>query len=213
MFSIDLLKGKELPEKIDLKKSVFKAVPILIPLLAVTLLGAAYQRDGAVLRDRQQALKENQTELKQYADDVAERNRINAQIAGKKKCLNGISTALSYRIQVSDVLTELVQALPDGIFVYEINMDRNSAKQKVQDSETDSVKQRLVVRRNLELVLCGYDTNKSDQILQDYINRLKQSELLSTIFLDIKPAGRQVGQVDEQSAVFYEIECVLREQG
>ena len=212
MFSIDLLKGKGLPEKIDLKRSVLKALPILIPVLAITVFASAYQHDRASLRDQQQLLHSNQQQLGLYTEDIAEYNKINSKIKGMQKCLNDISRAMAYRVQVSEVFVELVQALPENIFVYEMKLDRNSVQEKIQQPDSGEVKQRLVVRRKLKLVLCGYDGNRSDAAVQEYVNTLKQSPLLTEVFTEIKPSARQQGEVDGRAAIYYEIECVLREQ-
>ena len=213
MFSIDLLKGKGLPEKTDLKRSVLKVLPILIPVLAVTLFASAYQHNGASLRTQQQRLLSNQQQLSLYTEDVADYNKMNLKIKGMKKCLNDISKAMAYRVQVSEVFVELVQALPESIFVYEMKLDRNAAQKKIQQPDSGEVTQRLVVRRKLNLVLCGYDAERSDAAVQEYVNTLKQSPLLTEIFTEIKPSARQQGEVDARSAIYYEIDCVLREQG
>ena len=212
MFSIDLLKGKGLPETIDPKRLVLRALPILIPVLAVTVFASAYQHGRISLRDQQQVLKSNQKELVLYTDDIAEHNRINSKIIGMKKCLNDISKAMAYRVQVSEVFVELVQAMPKDIFVYEMKMDRKPVQKKIQQPGSGEVKQQLVVRRKLNLVLCGYDAGRSDEAVQAYVNALKQSPLLAEIFSEITPPARQQGEVDGRDAIYYEIECVLREQ-
>jgi len=213
MFSIDLLKGKGRPQKLDVKKSVLKAVPILIPLLAMGVFAASYQRDISMLRTQRQSLAGNQRQIAQHTKDVIEYNKIDARIKGLEKCLNDISRALSYRIQVSDLLTELVQTLPESIFIYEMSMSRNAVNEKIQQENSAEVKQRLVVRRQLKLVLCGYDPEKSDVAVQDYVSELEKSPLLTGLFVEMKPSARQQGEVDGRPAIYYEIDCVLREQG
>jgi hypothetical protein len=130
-----------------------------------------------------------------------------------EKCLDDISKAMSYRVQVSEVFVELVQTLPENIFVYEMELDRSAAQEKIQQPDSDEVKQQLVIRRKLDLVLCGYDADKSDAAVQEYVNALKQSPLLTEVFAEIKPPARQQGEVDGRAAIYYEIECILREQG
>ncbi|RLC07926.1 MAG: hypothetical protein DRI24_24125 [Deltaproteobacteria bacterium] len=213
MFSIDLLKGKGLPEKLDLKRSLLKALPILISVLAVTLFASAYQNDKVSLRDQQQLLSSSQQQLTLHTEDIAEYNKLNVKIKGMQKCLNDISRAMTYRIQVSEVLMELSQALPENIFVYEMNLNRKSVQKKIQDPDSGNVTQHLVVRRKLELVLCGYDADQSDVAVQEYVNVLKRSPLLAEIFTEIKPSARQQGEVEDRPAIYYEIECTLREQG
>jgi hypothetical protein len=213
MFSIDLLKGKGLPEKVDLKKSTLKALPILIPVLAVTLFASTYQRDKTLLQDQQRTLSTNQRQLELHREDISEYNKMNVKIKDMEKCLDDISKAMSYRVQVSEVFVELVQTLPENIFVYEMELDRSAAQEKIQQPDSDEVKQQLVIRRKLDLVLCGYDADKSDAAVQEYVNALKQSPLLTEVFAEIKPPARQQGEVDGRAAIYYEIECILREQG
>jgi hypothetical protein len=213
MFAIDLLKGKALPAKIDLKKSIFKAVPLLIPVLAVSVLAGAYRHDKQRLQTYQQILQQQQQEIEQYAADVAEYNAIQRQVKATDKYLEDISKALSYRVQVSDVLCELVGTLPESIFIYEMEMDRNSSLQKIQQENSAEVKQKLVIKRKLKLVLCGFDAEQTDLAVQKYLHQLQQSPLLSKVFTEIKHSARQQGQIDDKDAIYYEIECTLREQG
>lgn len=212
MFTIDLLKGKGLPETIDLKRLTMKALPILIPVLAVTVFASVCQNDRMLLREQQNRLQSSQQHLELYTDDVAEYNKIDSQIKGMQRCLNDISKAMAYRVQVSEILVELSQALPENIFIYEMNLSRKSVNEKVQKPDSAEVKQRLVVQRKLDLVLCGYDSESSDAAVQEYVNNLKQSPFLTEIFTDIKPSARQQGQVQGRPAIYYEIEGILREQ-
>ncbi|HOK94849.1 MAG TPA: hypothetical protein PK052_02555 [Anaerohalosphaeraceae bacterium] len=213
MFSIDLLKGKGLPEKTDLKRIGLKAVPLLIPILAVGGLAASWQHSKALLESQKAALQTHQEQMALYAEDAAAYSKTLAQINSLQGCLKDISAALAYRIQVSDLLVELVQTLPDSIFLYEMKLDRNSVVEKIQQADSADAKQRLVVRRKLNLILCGFDAQRSDPAVQEYLDRLKQSARLRSVFEQIKPTARQQGQVDNRNAVYYEIECVLKEQG
>jgi hypothetical protein len=213
MFSIDLLKGKGLPQKTNLKRAALKAAVLLVPVLAVTAFAVSYEHDRVRLQSQKAALQSHQQEIERYADDVAEYNRMEGQIRALTKCLNEISTSLTYRIQISDMLVDMIGALPESIFMYEMKLDRNSVIEKLQSEGAAEPKQRLIVRRKLNLVVCGYDAQRSDPAVQDYIDRLKQAPRLRAVMEQIKPTARQQGQVDGKDAVYYEIECVLKEQG
>jgi hypothetical protein len=114
-------------------------------------------------------------------------------------------------VSVSDMLQEISELLPENIFVYEINLRRNSLQKQVQLA-ADNVKQCLVVRRTLNLILCGYNADQSDADVQMYINAMTKSSLLSKVFTQIKPSARHNDQVADKDTVFYEIECTLKEQ-
>jgi Tfp pilus assembly protein PilN len=210
MFAIDLLKGKAMPAKVNIKKFLFKALFIIIPVLATTTLSLLYQTEKASAQTLQQTIHRKQLELNQYGSDVAEYNRFSKQIRKMDQCLNEISKALAYRVQVSDILNELVQALPDIIFIHEMNMDRVSIEKAVK--EKDSQKKKLLVQRKIKLVLCGFNPDQSDQAVQDYLRALDKSTLLSEVFTEIKASARQQDRIGQKEAIFYEIECVLREQ-
>lgn len=210
MFAIDLLKGKATPERVNFKKFIFRALLIAIPVASVAGLAAVYQLETVSAQTLQKSMGQKQQELDRYGKNVAEYNTAKLQINQMDRSLSEISKALAYRIQVSDILIELIQELPNTIFIEEIKMDRKSIE-KIERSSS-SQKRKLAIQRKLDLVLCGLDPATSDRAVQEYLGKLEQSTLLSEVFTEINPSARQQGRIDEQNAIFYEIECVLREQ-
>ena len=213
MFLIDLLKGKGKAGQCGLNSKALKIVPFLIPAIAVVAWAASYQQDCDQVSRQKTEIRKNQETIDLSVKPVKAYYRMNSQYAKMSKCLNVITKGLSYRIQTSDLLVELVQTLPEDIFLYEMDMGREANIEREKDTKTGDIKQRLVVQRNLTLVLCGFDPLQSDKAIREYVDRMKESALLSEIFAEIKPAGRQQGQVDGRSATYYEIECILRKQG
>ena len=212
MFLIDLLKGKGKPLQSDLKRTMLKIVPFLIPVIAVVAWAASYQQDCARIQTQKTMIQKNQAMVEEAAEAVGAYHRMNAQITRANKCLETITKGLSYRIQVTDLLVELAQTLPDEIFIYEINLARTAGMEKAKEEENKNAKKHLVVRRKMELVLCGFDPVQSDQWVREYIDHLKASDVLADIFTDVKPAARWQGVIDQRPATYYEIECTLREQ-
>lgn len=212
MFEIDLLKGKNRPTRRSLKKTVLQTVPFIIPLIAAAGWATSYSRDCTLLRIETDQIQKNQMMIDDAQEAIASYRHTNGRINATKKCIETISKGLAYRIQVSDLLVELVQTLPDDIFINEINLERDVRLEKVRDPQTKEEKQWPVVERNMTLTLCGFDPIKCDQQVREYINHLKTSKVLADVFTEIKPAARQQGRVDERSAIYYEIECTFREQ-
>lgn len=212
MFSIDLLKGKGTAAKGGMKVTMLKVVPFLIPLIAMAAWAASYQQDSATIRTQKAEIRKNQAVIDEAGKAVVTYRDMNAQINKMKTCLETIAKGLSCRIQVTDVLMELTGSLPDEIFFYEINLDRTEIMQKNADAGAKD-KSRRVIQRKLNVTVCGFDPVESDRMVREYVNHLKTSEVLSTIFLDVKSAARRQGVVDQKPATYYEIECVLREQG
>ncbi len=213
MFAIDLLKGKGRTGRCGLDSMAMKVVPFLIPAIAMVAWAASYQQDCAQINRQKTEIRKNQETIDLSVKPVKAYYQMNSQFAEMRKCLDAITKGLAYRIQTSDLLVELTQALPEDIFLYEMDLDRTVGMEREKNPETDEITQRLVVQRNLKLVLCGFDPVQSDNAIREYVDRMKKSGILSGIFADIKPAARQQGQVDGRSATYYEIECVLRKQG
>ena len=189
-----------------------KGVLFILPVMAVMAWAASYQYDCRLATQKKAAVKQNEDIIVSASKDMKTMRQINAGTTEMTRCLEDLTGALKYRVQVSDLLVEFVQDMPGEIFIYEVKMDRDSVMEKVKNKEKNTVEQRLVVSRELKLTLCGYDSEKSDQAVQDYVDRLKRSEVLSGIFVDIKPTAQQRGVVDGQSATYYEIVCTLHQQ-
>ena len=212
MFSIDLLNGKGLPEKINIKVFACKVLLILIPVMAVPGFAWVYQCDSELLQHRQQILLGKQQELKSCSEYLDKYKQQQAKLAGMNKCITDITQCLKYRIQISDVLQELATLLSDNIFIYEMSITRNSVQKQMED-KSGNAKQCVIVCRHLNLILCGYNADQSDAEVQLYINALKKSPLLTSVFTQIKPSARHHDQLDEKDTIFYEIECTFKKQG
>ena len=211
MFLIDLLKGKGKPPKNDLKRTLLKAVPFLIPVIAAIAWAASYRQDCAQVENQMAVIRNNQVIIDDSSQAAETYCRINSQLAEMRNYMETISKGLSYRVQVSDLLVEFVQILPDDIFVHEMEMNRRPTLKKIKEQGTGNLKEHLIVQRNFKLVLCGFDAVGSEEAVREYVSALKKSTVLSDIFADFKPAARQQGTVNGRSATYYEIECILRE--
>ncbi|MCE5185499.1 MAG: hypothetical protein LLF76_05180 [Planctomycetaceae bacterium] len=212
MFAIDLLKGQGLPQKTGMLRRILRAAGLALPLAALVLLAGAWQYDRAKLNAEKSAIVKNEAMVRQNWDQVEAYRQTSAQISRLNKQLAQVAGALNCRIQVTDLLNELLERLPEEIFFYEITLDRTSSKQKYQSEGSKEAKQRTVIRRSLTLVLCDFNTPGGDRLVQDYVAELKKSKLAGSLFKEIKTAARQQGAVDGRDATYYSIECELQEQ-
>lgn len=213
MFSIDLLKGKGLPHKTSPKRVLAKAVPFIVPVLLVAAWALSYQSDCAKAASHKAVIDENQLVVEAQAKNVKSYQQVNSQINRLDHCLNDLNAGLNYRVQVSDLLVAFIETLPDDIFIDEIEFDRKPTMEKRKDPKTNDITQYLSINRQLNLMLCRYDTDGDDQMVWDYIDALKQTEVLVPVFKDFKMTSQQQGMVDGRSATYYQIECSLCKQG
>ncbi|MHC4553031.1 MAG: hypothetical protein ACYSUT_09760 [Planctomycetota bacterium] len=213
MFSIDLLKGKGRPEKYSPRQMLTRAVPFVVPVLLVAAWAVSYQSDCAKAASHKAAIADNRSLVETQAKNVKMYQKLNSQTNALRLSLKDLNDGLRYRLQFSDLLVAFVETLPDDIFVEEVELDRKPMIDKRKDSTTGNITPHLLISRQLNLTLCRYDTGGDDQMVWDYIDALKRSEMLAPVFVDFKLAAQQQGTIDERSATYYEIECILRKQG
>ena len=212
MFTIDLLKGRGLPPR---SKPVFVAlmmIPFAIPLLGTIVLAAHCRYTGAVISNQRQVINENQQKMDRLADDVARYNSLNKQIIAARERLKSVSAAMGYRVQVTNLIIELSKTLPDPLVLTNFDFVRNDTRRKETDEKTGNVVYIMVVRRKLKLTVGGFDGADADQQVHQYMQNIRNSEILGGAFPDVRIAGRNEGQMDGRPAAFYEIECILKDQ-
>lgn len=212
MFSIDLLKGQGLPEKNSFLRKSLRAAGVLLPLAALAVLTGAWQYDRTQITGYEKTIADNERLASQHSGDVTNYRQTAAYIQSLRKQFEQVNAALCCRIQITDLFSEFVDKLPGEIFIYEIKLDRTATKEKYQAEGMKEARQRTVIRRNMTLVLCDFNSTNGDRLVQDYIAELKESKLTASVFTEIKPAARQQGMVDNREVTYYYIECTLQEQ-
>ena len=212
MFTIDLLKGKGLPQRTSLTQKVSRAAGLLVPLAALVILAGAWRYDNKQLESQIMAMEENEAVAKMNVNQTASYRKAKNHLSDLRKQLSEATEVLYCRVQVTDLFRELTENLPGEIFLYEIKLDRSVNKEKYQPDGAKDIKHSTIINRSLTLVLCDFDTSGGDRLVEEYMAGLRKSALVSSLFKEIKPAARQQGTVGERSATFYYIECVLVEQ-
>ncbi len=153
------------------------------------VLAGAWRYDHQQLTAQESAIRENEKIISQYSDQTTAYRQSSAHVAELRKQFSQVAATLGSRIQISDLFRELTDKLPDEIFLYEVKLDRTANKEKYQPEGSKEVQQRTVIRRNLTLVLCNFNTSGGDRLVEDYVAELKKSSLTSSVFKEIKPAS------------------------
>lgn len=212
MFTIDLLKGKGVPEKTDIRRTAIRTIVLLPPLAALALLAGAWRCDRLQQMEQEAGIHENEQTIAQYADEVKSYRQAGARISLLQKQLGQSGRALQSRIQVTDLLRELTENLPADIFIHDVRLDRAVRTEKYQAENSEEIRQRKVIGRTLTMTLCNFNTVGGDRLVQKYADELKKSEQTARLFKTVEVTACQQGKVDERSATFYSLQCELVEQ-
>ena len=213
MFTIDLLKGRGLPPR---SKPIFVAlmmIPFAIPLIGTIVLAAHCRYTSAMISNQRRIIDENQQKMDRFADDVTRYNSLNKRIIAAGEQLKSVSAAMGYRIQVTDLMIELSKALPDSLALTNFDFVRNDTRRKETDEKTGNAVYVMIVNRKLKLTVGYFNGAVADQQAHQYIQNIQNSEILGAAFPDVRIVGRYEGQMDGRPAAFYEIECIMKDQG
>jgi hypothetical protein len=212
MFTMDLLKGKGVPEKADIRRTVLRVAGLLPPLAALALLAGAWRYDHQQKLEQDACIHENEQIIELFSDQVKAYRRAGTRVNSLQKQLGQVGRALQCRIQVTDLLRELTEKLPADIFLHDIRLDRAVRTEKYQLENSSEIKQRRIIGRTVTLTLCNFNTTGGDRLVQNYADELKQSEQAARLFKKVEVTACQQGKVDERSATFYSLQCELVEQ-
>jgi hypothetical protein len=212
MFTIDLLKGKGVPEKTDLRQTAIRTACLLPPLAALALLAGAWRYDHLQQVEQEASISENEQTVSLYAEQVKSFRQASAQVSYLQKQLGKMGRALQCRIPTTDLLRELTEKLPGDIFIHDLRLNRAAKIDKYQAEGSEEIRQRQVIDRTMTMTLCNFNTSGGDRLVQNYADELKKSEQISLFFKTIEVTACQQGKADDRDATFYSIECQLVEQ-
>lgn len=212
MFTIDLLKGKGLPLKSKPVMVAIAVVPVLIPLLTTTVMAVCCLQNRTVMQTQNNIIQDNQQKTMTYTDDLKLYHSVNNQIAEYQTRLKQIDRALSFRIQMTPLVIELISSLPDSLTITKFDLARNQERKKETDAETGNASYVTAIQRKLKLSVGGTANTTTDQAAEQYVQLLRNSKSLTDLFSDVQIVSRSNGTLDGRNCAFYEIECNLTEQ-
>lgn len=212
MFEIDLLKGKGRPRRINLKRAVLRLVMTLIPIGATLAYAAELQNDRNRLETLQQTAAEYEAQLTDYNDAIQWQSQMQRHLTDLSASLEQVGLLLRYRLAVSTALVQIAENLPPEIFIRDIHLRRTGRHERIEDEDSGNVHYQAVVQRSLRLLLCGYEHNDNDLLVQAYLKRLANAPALKPLIHDIRAASREHRELNEKNVMVYEIEVILKDQ-
>jgi hypothetical protein len=212
MFTLDLLKGKGVPEKTDVRRIIIRAFGLLPPLAALALLAGAWYGDHLKQSRQEAGISENKQVITQHADQIRSYGKAKSRVGLLHKQLDQTDRALQCRIPMTNLLRQLTETLPADIFIHDFRLNRAVRTEKYQAEGSQEPQQRQVIGRTLTITLCDYNTSGGDRLVQGYADELKTSGQANRLFNTVQVTACQPGQADGRDATFYNLECQLVEQ-
>ena len=208
MFTIDLLKGKGVPDQLKPTMIAIGSVPFVVPVLAAVVLVCFYGGTFVRIAGAKSEIAPLEKEILEHLPEVKFAREINAGISNTNKDLNEVGVAIKQFCQFSGILETLSEELPDSILFKEIKVTGVREKKKMPDPKDPSKQiNGRFMKRVMRISVCGIPSRKTDVAVHEYINRLQESKALGSLIERIGIVSEEDSKLDEKTVTLYGIEC------
>ena len=211
MFTIDLLKGKGVPERLKPVTVVLGSVPFVVPVLVAVVLICLYGATAVRVASAQTEITSLDEQIFEYLPEVKFAREINAGISCTNKDLNEVAIAIKQFCQFTGVLETLCEELPDSILFKDIRITGVEDKVKIPDPKDSSKKvESHFMKRTMRISVCGIPSRRTDVAVHGYIKRLQKSEALGSLIERIGIVSEEDCKLDDKTVTLYGIECKFK---
>ncbi|MHC4456773.1 MAG: hypothetical protein ACYS0I_06705 [Planctomycetota bacterium] len=211
MFTIDLLKGRGIPEKSGGPEGVAVAVVgIAVPVIIAIAVFGYYLHSRIVMSVQKQSIINYEAKTNELADVVKLQKKYEEEKNIYNSCLSEVSSSIGRHAPWSPVLVTLIENMPDSIVLTKLDVKQRSVKKKVpQRDDPQKMTDISVPQRTLKMSVCGRPQSNSYAAVKDFQDRLRASTLLGPRLEDIT-VSQKIDRLDGQNVTSYQINCVFK---
>ena len=213
MYTIDLLQGHGLPRKHNPFRLSLLLLPFLLPVIIGGIIAGCYQQQRIVYEITEDGFVKSELKIKQYDEKLKIQRLVESKFQNMLNIVGEIKDALDFRVQLSELLNAFISRLPEQIYLKEMEVSRQVKRVKTTQGASPQQKPDVYVERSLTMQVCGKPGDQSDKAVQEYIQTLKELDMMLDMFSSISVAAKYENQFSEQANSVYEIECVFKDQG
>lgn len=211
VFNIDLLKGRGLPIKSRPEGVIIGVLGFALPVFMFMLFGAWYFSNDVLITVQARQLNNYQSKIEQLSGLLETHQQLMADKHQISKGLEEVSLATQrYTVQWSGILEELVRQMPDAVVMTGLEVRRRHARVNVPRlDDPDRTVEIQLPARTLEIALRARAGEESDQAVQNFRQRLLESELLTGQINDIN-VSQQVERIGDDYVAIYHMKCAFK---
>lgn len=211
MYTIDLLKGQNLPARKRPAVLIISGIAFCVPVIMAVILFMSYFRDKAALnhyRTQLESLDKKIIDMQKprlYAESIVDDN---VEI---KRCLDDVNDALARYAQWSDMLVEIGRRMPRSLIVDGIDVTvRNKNKQVKSKVEKGKMINIRFPSRTMVISMFTYSPGRGDEDVRKLQKAIKSGNAFSRFIEDVIIAVREPDKLEDKDIVRYEVNCMLR---
>jgi Tfp pilus assembly protein PilN len=211
MFTIDLLKGQNLPVRTKPQGVAIFAATFAVPVLVAMLMAGFYVRNEVIISVQKQNIAGFETQTQRLAEALKLRESFEKEKATVNSCLADVANSIHRHIQWSPILVALVENLPDSVVLTSLEVKRQSVKRNVAVKGDSNKKDETSVSvKTLKMRVSGEATSNCDLEVKTFRDRLRASKFLGPKLEDIVIASQGHDTLDGRDVVTYDIDFIFK---
>ena len=209
MFEIDLLKGQGIPIKSRRGGLVVLCAAFSVPLIVLLLMYVQYIVNSSEMRKIDQRINERERNMQILADVVRERDRIERECKLLHSCLVDVSKSIKTNVQWSELVRQIIDAVPRSMLLSKLNVKVDSASKTVTgpNNETRTVSYAV---KTLQMSICGDSKVDNGPAVKEFMRALSSSKDLKDRLDSSRMTGQQVENLHSVEMMRYDIDCAFK---
>ncbi len=172
MFTIDLLKGKNVPARAQPQTIAVGALIAAVPVIAAIIMVYSFFLMGTEAAVAKQRISWLDGRIDELAGPATERQRVLKETAEVKTIQKEAASCLSDFIQWFDIVNDVVLAMPDSMVLNKLQVIKQSTKKEVPKEDGDGTVETTVNVPTMHLSLSVSGASNSDLVVKDFRDKL-----------------------------------------
>ncbi len=211
MYTIDLLKGQNIPVRTKPQGVAIFVTTFAVPALAAILIIGFYISNKVIISVQKQNIAGFESKVQRLAEALKFRESYEKEKAAVNSCLVDVADSIHRHIQWTPVLVTLVENLPESVVLTNLEVKKQSVKRKVADKGGSNKKiDTYVTVMVLKMRVSGEPTYRCDIEVKAFRDRLRASAFLGPKLEDIVIASQGYDTLDGHDAITYNIDCIFK---
>ena len=210
MFTIDLLKGQNVPVKSTPGGIAIVVATVVVPLAIEAIMFGSYLNNKLVVSMNEQEIAGRQAEIDELSDAVEMQASLEKQKTIYGNYLSEVKSSINRYVQWSPVLVILAENMPSSLMLTKLEVTQHTVRKKVpkKDDPQEMIEKNFPVR-TLRISVSGSPQYNCDKAVRDF-----RDSLSSSAFLGPKLDSIRVSQKSEtregKDIASYDMDCVFK---
>jgi Tfp pilus assembly protein PilN len=191
MFTVDLLKGKNVPARTQPQTIAVGAIIAAVPVIAAIVMIYSFFLMGTEAAVAQQRINWFDSRIARLSGPAAERKRILRETADVEAIQQEAASCLPDFIQWFDVVNDIVAAMPDSMVLNKLQVTKVSKKKSVPKEDNSGTVETTVNVPVMHLSLAGSVGSNYDLVVKDFRDKLLAALSLKDRLENIRVATEQ----------------------